>query len=101
MRDQCKLCPDVPYSFPKNAGTSPLARHIKSKHPEYQPRQTQISTLGDTLGTFSYNCAKGKTNLANILFGLNSLLVWLKTMHLQIILEPLIILIISRSVGTL
>ena len=33
-RDQCKLCPDVSYSFPKNAGTGPLAWHIKSKYPK-------------------------------------------------------------------
>ena len=53
--------------FPKNAGTGPLARHIKIKHPKHQPRQTQISTLGGTLGTFSYNRATGKTNLAKFL----------------------------------
>ena len=51
------------YAFSKNVGTSPLSRHIKSKHPEHQSRQTQISTLADTLGTFIYNYATGKTNL--------------------------------------
>ena len=61
------MCPNVSYSFPKNRGTGPLARHIKSKHPEHQPRQTQIRTLGNTLGTFSYNRATGKTNLAKFL----------------------------------
>ena len=60
---QWKLCPNVSYSFPKNSETGPLARHTKSKHPEHQPRQTQISTLG----TFSYNRATGKTNLAKYL----------------------------------
>ena len=35
-----------------------------SKHSEHQPRQTQISTLGDTLCTFTYNHATSKTNLA-------------------------------------
>ena len=53
--------------FPKNAGTGPLARHIKIKHPKHQPRQTQISTLGGTLGTFSYNRATIKTNLVKYL----------------------------------
>ena len=55
------MCPDVSYSIPKNAETTPLARHIKSKYPEYQPRQIKISTLG---GTFSYNRTTGKINLA-------------------------------------
>ena len=31
---QCKLCPDVSYAFPKNAGTGPLSGHIKSKQPD-------------------------------------------------------------------
>ena len=62
-----QVCPDVSYSFPKNAKTGPLARHIKSKHPEHQPRQTQISTLGDTLGIFSCNRATNKLNLAKYL----------------------------------
>ena len=98
-RAQYKLCSDISYTFPKNVGTDPLSRHIRSKLPEHQPRQTQISTLGDTLSTFTNNHATGKTNLPKILFSLNSLLVWLKTMHLHIILESLIIRIMSRSVG--
>ena len=47
--------------------TSPLALHIKSKHPEHQPRQTQISILGGILDTFSYNRAADKINLAKSL----------------------------------
>ena len=58
------MCPDVSYSFPKNAGTGPLTRYIKSKH---QPQQTQNNTLGYTLGPFSYNRAIGKTNLTKFL----------------------------------
>ena len=61
------MCPDISYYFPKNAKTGPLSRHIKSKHPEHQPRQTQISTLGGTLDTFSYNCVTDKTNLVKYL----------------------------------
>ena len=53
--------------FSKNARTGPLARYIKSKHLEHQPRQTQISTLGGTLDIFSYNCETGKTNLVKFL----------------------------------
>ena len=64
---QCKSCPNISYSFLKNAGTSPLVRHIKSKYPEHQPQQTQISTLGGTIDTFSYNRATGKINLAKYL----------------------------------
>jgi len=64
---QCKLCPDVSYAFFKDAGTNVLAWHIKSKHPKHQPRQTLISILGDTIGTFTYNYAIGKTNLAKYL----------------------------------
>ena len=55
------------YLSQKNAGTSPLSRHIKSKHPEHQPRQTQINTLSGTIGTFTYNRATDKTNLAKYL----------------------------------
>ena len=55
------------YAFLKNVRTDPLSRHIKSKHPEHQPRQTLIITLGDTLGTFTYNRATGKTNLVKYL----------------------------------
>ena len=44
-------CPDLSYAFPKNIGTSPLSKHIKSKHPEHQARQAQISILGDKLDT--------------------------------------------------
>ena len=66
-RIQCKLYLNISYSFLKNAGTGQLSRHIKSKHPEHQPRQTQISTLADTIGTFTYNRITGKTNLAKYL----------------------------------
>ena len=48
-------------------GTNPLSWHIKSKHLECQPLQTQISTSGGTVGTFTYNCAIGKINLAKYL----------------------------------
>ena len=67
-RAQCTLCPDVSYSFHKNARTDPLTRYIKSKHPEHQPQKTQISILGGTLGTFSYNGVTDKINLAKYLF---------------------------------
>ena len=66
-RAQCKLCPNVSYAFLKNTRTGRLRKHIKSKHSEHQPRQTQISTLGGTLGTFTYNRDIGKTNLAKYL----------------------------------
>ena len=61
------MCPDVIYAFFKNARTDPLARYIKSKHSEHQPRQTQISTLGGTIGTFTYNRATDKTILVKYL----------------------------------
>ena len=67
MRTQCKLCPNVSYAFLKNTRTGRLRKHIKSKHSEHQPRQTQISTLGGTLGTFTYNRVTYKTNLAKYL----------------------------------
>ena len=98
---QCKLCPDVSYSFSKNSGTGPLAWHTKSKHSEHQPRQTQISTLGGTLGTFSYNRATCKTNLAKNLIQSEQSFSMVKDDAFKIILEPLIILIMSRSIGTL
>ena len=66
-RAQCKLCTDISYAFLKNAGTGELSGHIKSKHPKYQAWQTQISTLGSTLDTFTYNHATCKTNLAKYL----------------------------------
>ena len=87
--------------FPKNAGASPLARYIKSKHSEHQPRQIQISTLGGTLGTFSYSRTTGKTNLMKYLVQSEQPFSMLKMMQLQIIVEPLIILIMSWSVETL
>ena len=37
-RAQYKLCQDISCDFLKNAGTSPLSRHIKSKHLKHQPR---------------------------------------------------------------
>jgi len=46
--------------FSKNVGIGPLSRHIKRKHPEQQPRQAQISILGDTLGTFTCNMLQVK-----------------------------------------
>ena len=61
------MCPDVSDAFLKNAGTDPLSRHIKRKHPTQQSRQIQISTLGTTLGTFTYNHVTGKTYLAKYL----------------------------------
>lgn len=63
---KCKQCSKI-YSFPKGSGTGPLMRHARSKHPVQQPRQTQISTLGSTLGTFSYNPNTSKSNLAKFL----------------------------------
>ena len=63
----CKICPDISYAFPKNSGTDALIRHIRAKHPENQPRQTQISNFGGTLSTFSYNHQRGKTNLVKYL----------------------------------
>ena len=61
------MCLDVSYAFLQNAGTDLLAPHIKSKHPKHQPRQTQISTLGGTIGNFTYNHATGKENLVKYL----------------------------------
>ena len=66
-RAQCKLFPDISYAFLKNTETNQLSRHIKSKHPEHQPWQTQISILSGTLGTFTYSRVTGKTNLAKYL----------------------------------
>ena len=62
-----QVCPDISYAFLKNGGSGSLARYIKSKHPEHLLWQTQISTLGGTISTFTYNCATGKTNLAKYL----------------------------------
>ena len=67
LRELNASCAQIFIFFFKNAGTGSLTRHIKSKHPEHQTRQTQISTLGGTLGTFSYNRAIGKINLAKYL----------------------------------
>ena len=64
---QCNLCPDISYAFLKNTGTGPLAQHIKSKHPNHQPRQIQINTLGGTIDTFTLNFATDKTNSAKYL----------------------------------
>ena len=61
------MCLNILYAFPKNADACLLSRHIKSKYLEHQPWQTQISTLGGTLGTFTYNHATNKTNLAKYL----------------------------------
>ena len=63
----CKICPDVSYAFPKNSETGPLTRHIRVKHLQNQSWQTQISTFGGTLSTFSYNRQRGKTNLTKYL----------------------------------
>ena len=82
-------------------GIGPLDWHIKSKHPEHQPRQTQISTLDDTLDTFSYNYATGKINLAKYLIRSEQPLFMAENDAFTDVLEPLIILIMSRSVEKL
>ena len=64
---KCKLCANITYAFPVGAGTGALSRHIRNKHPDHEPRQQQISTLGGSLSNFSYNKNTERSNLAKFL----------------------------------